>query len=457
MSGYLKRRIKTLSLGSSAALFVSAGALAALPPNPVLSLSGHTATNAYNSDTGNGVYGLSYGIDGGGATFNANGDLTGLADRAACGATNATCKILDGSGDGMLMYLVTDGAGKKHINQIVGTYTPTDGLFLDESFVEYNGGNVLSIPPTGSNVNSMANKYIIKDADELASAGSGFRLSAEWLRGDYQKTQPSAYEGANANGDDDDDDVNGGGDNVNLDTIVDMNIGHVQSFHMDGTVSQDGAPEIGVIDIQAGTNADNTAADAEDAQAMGQFHTRNQGGNAYFTTNPGIGTLNYNLGSPTITLGTGTLKFGAADGASVTFIHQAGFGFNGSADEDYTVDHSELRDFSYIRAWRTAALPSSNVGTFQDPMRGIYASASLTDGGSLTATSQKGVNEVYVSAPVIGTNTAHAPDFNGVLVTVTANDIMSAGTGGEFTATGEINSTDDLALLFSQIFGISAY
>jgi hypothetical protein len=34
---------------------------------------------------------------------------------------------------------------------------------------------------------------------------------------------------------------------------------------------------------------------------------------------------------------------------------------------------------------------------------------------------------------------------------------MSAGTGGEFTATGEINSTDDLASLFSQIFGVSAY
>jgi hypothetical protein len=457
MSGYLKRRIKTLSLGSSAALFVSAGAMAALPQNPILTLSGHTATNAYNSDTQNGVYGLSYGIDGGGATFNANGDLTGLADRATCGATNATCKILDGSGDGMLMYLVTDGSGKKHINQIVGTYTPTDGLFLGESFVEYNGGNGLSIPPNGENINSMANKYIIKDADELASAGSGFRLSAEWLRGDYQKTQPNAFQGANEDGSGEDDGADGGGNNINLDTIVDMNIGHVQSFHLDGTVNQDGGPEDAVIDIQSGTNADNTATDAEDAQAMGQFHTRNQGGNTYQTTNTNIGNLDYHLGSPTVTLGTGTLKFGAADGASVTFIHQAGFGFNGSADEDYTVDHSELRDFSYIRAWRTTGLPSSNVGTFQDPMRGVYASASLTDGSSLTATSQKGVNEMYIAAPVAGTNAVHAPDFNGVLVTVTANDIMSAGTGGEFTATGEINSTDDLASLFSQIFGVSAY
>jgi hypothetical protein len=234
-----------------------------------------------------------------------------------------------------------------------------------------------------------------------------------------------------------------------------MNIGHVQSFHLDGTVDQDGGPEDAVIDIQAGTNADNTATDAEDAQAMGQFHTRNQGGNTYFSTNTNIGNLNYHLGSPTVTLGTGTLKFGAVDGASVTFIHQAGFGFNGSADEDYTVDHPDQRDFSYIRAWRTAGLPSSFVGTFQDPMRGIYASASLTDGGSLTATSQKGVNEMYIGAPVPGTNTAHAPDFNGVLVTVSANDIMAAGAGGEFTATGQYNSTDQLVSIFNQIFGIA--
>ena len=172
MRGHLSRRtIKSLTLVSSAALFVSANAMAALPPNPILTLSGHTATNAYDSDSQNGVYGLSYAIDGGGATFNANGDLTGLAARATCGSTNPTCKVLDGSGDGMLMYMVTDGAGKKHINQIVGTNTLDDGLFLGESFVEYNGGGILSIPPVGVSVNSMASKYIIKDAAELATAG----------------------------------------------------------------------------------------------------------------------------------------------------------------------------------------------------------------------------------------------------------------------------------------------
>ena len=132
-----KINTKLMALGSVALFVTATAAMAGVPANPVLGLSGHTATNAYDGDTGAGVYGLSYGIDGGGATFNANGDLTGLADRATCGATNATCKILDGSGDGMLMYLVTDGSGKKHINQVVGQSDNVNGLFLGELFVEY--------------------------------------------------------------------------------------------------------------------------------------------------------------------------------------------------------------------------------------------------------------------------------------------------------------------------------
>jgi hypothetical protein len=430
--------------------------MAGVPANPILGLSGHTATNAYDGDTGYGVYGLSYGIDGGGATFNANGDLTGLADRATCGATNATCKILDGSGDGMLMYLVTDGSGKKHINQIVGSNTSDAGLFLGELFVEYNGGGALT---GGVNIDSMASKYIMKDADELASAGSGFSLSAEWLRGDYQQTQPSGFQQSNANGAGAAGVPNGAGNGRDLDAVIDMNIGGVVTFHADGVTSENGGVNQAgmVVDIQSGTTADNTAADAEDAQAMGVFHTRLQGGSGpYTTTNTNIGNLNYGLGSPTIALGTGTLQFGANDGASVTYLHQVGFGFNGNADEDYTVDHPEDRDFSYLRISRTVGYPSQAVGTFQDPMNGVYAAASTTDGASITATSQLGAAPMYL-AGTAASNTVHAPDYNSSLNTATANDIFAAGTGGEFTSTGASDhDTDDLQAAWSAIFGTSA-
>ena len=358
----------------------------------------------------------------------------------------------------MLMYLVTDGSGKKHINQIVGSNTSDAGLFLGELFVEYNGGGALT---GGVNIDSMASKYIMKDADELASAGSGFRLSAEWLRGDYQQTQPSGFQQANANAAGGTGVPNGAGNGRDLDTVIDMNIGGVVSFHADGLTTENGNTNNAgmLVDIQSGTNADNTAADAEDAQAMGVFHTRIQGGSApYLTTNTNIGNTDYGLGSPTVTLGTGVLAFGASDGASVTYMHQVGFGFNGTPDEDYTVDHPELRDFSYIRAWRTAGLPTSALGQFQDPMNGVYASASSTDGSSLTATSQLGSTPMYIAGAATTTNnTIHAADYNSVLNTATANDIFAAGTGGEFVGTGASNhDTDDIQAAWSAIFGVSA-
>jgi hypothetical protein len=450
--------MKVMALGSATLFVTASAAMAGVPSNPILGLNGHTATNAYDTGTGYGVYGLSFSIDGGGATFDANGDLTGLADRAACGATNATCKIMDGSGDGMLMYLVTDGSGKKHINQIVGSNTSDAGLFLGELFVEYNGGGALA---GGVNIDSMASKYIMKDAAELASAGSGFRLSAEWLRGDYQQTQPSGFQQSNATGAGAAGVPGGAGNGRDLDTVIDMNIGGVVSFHADGITSENGGiNQAGmVVDIQSGTNADNTAADAEDAQAMGVFHTRIQGGNApYLTTNTNIGNTDYGLGSPTITLGTGVLAFSASDGASVTYLHQVGFGFNGSPDEDYTIDHPELRDFSYIRAWRTAGVPSTAIGTFQDPMNGVYAAASTSDGATIAATSQLGSTPMYLTgAGITAGNTAHAPDYDSVLNTSTANDIFAAGTGGEFVGTGASNhDTDDIQAAWLAIFGVAA-
>jgi hypothetical protein len=300
----------------------------------------------------------------------------------------------------------------------------------------------------------------MKDADELASAGSGFRLAAEWLRGDYQQTQPSGMQQSNANGAGAAGVPNGAGNGRDLDTVIDMNIGGVVSFHADGVVGENAnINQAGmVIDIQSGTNADNTQADAEDAQAMGVFHVRNQGGNnPYTSTNTNIGNTNYGLGSPTIVLGTGTLAFGATDGAAVTYLHQVGFGFNGNADEDYTVDHPELRDFSYVRASRTAGLPSAAIGTFSDPMNGVYASASTSDGGSIVATSQMGSDPLYNPAPVAASNTIHAPDYNSVLNTATANDIFAAGSGGEFVGTGASNhDTDDIQAAWLAIFGVSA-
>jgi hypothetical protein len=445
-----------MALGSVALFVTASAAMAGVPANPILGLNGHTAANAYDADTGFGVYGLSYGIDGGGATFNANGDLTGLADRAACGATNATCKILDGSGDGMLMYLVTDAAGKRHINQIVGSNTSDGGLFLGELFVEYNGGGALA---GGVSIDSMASKYVMADATELASAGSGFRLSAEWLRGDYQQTQPSGMQQSNATGAGATGFPAGAGSGRDLDTVIDMNVGGVVSFHADGITSENGGiNQAGmVVDIQSGTTADNTAADAEDAQAMGVFHTRIQGGNnPYTTTNTNIGNTDYRLGSPTIVMGTGTLAFGANDGASVTYLHQVGFGFNGSPDEDYTVDHPELRDFSYIRAWRTDGVPSTAIGTFQDPMNGVYAASSTTDGASIVATSQLDSTPMYL-AGTTASNTVHAPDYDSALNTATANDIFAAGTGGEFVGTGASDhDTEDLQAAWLAIFGVSA-
>jgi hypothetical protein len=141
----------------------------------------------------------------------------------------------------------------------------------------------------------------------------------------------------------------------------------------------------------------------------------------------------------------------------VTYLHQVGFGFNGNADEDYTVDHPELRDFSYVRASRTAGLPSSAIGTFQDPMNGVYASASTSDGGYLVATSQMNSTPLYGPAPVAASNTIHAPDYNSVLNTATANDIFAAGNGGEFVGTGASNhDTDDIQAAWSAIFGVSA-
>jgi hypothetical protein len=423
--------IRVLTMGS-AALFITAPVLAAAPANPILGLNGHTATNAYDSDTGAGVYGLSFGIDGGGATFNANGDLTGLADRTTCGATNTTCKILDGSGDGMLMYLVTDGSGKKHIDQIVGQSDNVNGLFLGELFVEYNGGGTIA---GGTNTDSMASKYVMKDVAELASAGSGFRLSAEWLRGDYQQIQPSSFTAAaGANG----------GAGRDLDAVIDMNIGGVVTFHADGVNSENGGVNQAgmVVDIQSGTTADNTDADAEVAQAIGVFHTRLQGGSApYTSSNTDIGNTDYRLGSPTVTLGTSTLAFAANDGASATYIHQTGFGFSGQSSESQSIDHSELRDFSFLKINKTTGFPSTAIGTFQDPENGVYLTT-----GVLTATSQSGVAEMYEPTTALS-NTAHPTDFTANLATTGANDADTAGAGGEFTA------TSDLINAWNTVFG----
>jgi hypothetical protein len=323
----------------------------------------------------------------------------------------------------------------------------------------------------------MASKYIMKDTAELASAGSGFSLSAEWLRGDYQQIQPSSFTASTT--------ANGGAGR-DLDAVIDMNIGGTVSFHGEGLTTENGGLNNAgfLVDITAGTNSNNTtqvdsngntfaqaqvlnpsltlaeyAADvAEQQQAMGVFHMRSQGGSApYTSSNTNIGNSNYGLGSPTVTIGTGVLAFAATDGANVTYLHQAGFGFNGTADDGYTTDHAELRDFSYIRATKTNGIPGTGIGTFADPMNGQLAAGSVSDGAYIVATSQQDSTPLVVTGTVALQNTTHAADYNSVLTAVGQNDIFTTGAGGEFVGTGASNhDTDDLQAAWLAIFGVSA-
>ncbi len=412
------QRLQMLTMGS-VALIVSGGAIAGAPTSPVTSLSAHSALNYAISQTP--------GIAGAG-NYDSNGDL--LTAGLTCGnGGTVTCTVMDGTGDGMIQYKVTDNtntaAPKSHIELVVGQMYD-GGLFLSDTFVNYGGGTSL---------NSMANKLVIEDQTELAAAGTGFSLTSEWLRGSYQTFQPSATFNALTN-------TSG----ALMDSIVDMNIGGVETFHAEG---QNGASDsqgdwnqgnAELIDIQSGTTAANTSSNAADAAAMGVFHTRNQGGAA-------LGTYNYEPGANTIVLGGQTLALGPIDGVAATYIHQdqAGMGFNGSPTDSYATDDPTLRDFAYVKFVQVdvTGFPPVDIGKPQDPMLGQPQQVA-----SLTTTSQVGVNGALGGLVFPTNNNVREPDFNGVGAAVGVND-PSTYTNGEFLTSNVTN----IQAAWSTIFG----
>ncbi len=419
-----KLNLHMLTMGS-VALIVSGGAMAGAPTSPVTSLSTHTALNYAISQTP--------GIAGAG-NYDSNGDL--LTGGLSCGnGGTVTCTVMDGTGDGMIQYKVTDNsntaAPKTHIELVVGQMYD-GGLFLSDTFVRYNGGQSL---------NSMANKLVIADPTELAAAGTGFSLTTEWLRGDYQTFQPTAGNNAIGNGNTA---QSGGAPGTRMDSIVDMNIGGVETFHADGQVGENGDFSIGgTVDITAGTTVANTASGAGDAAAMGVFHMRSQGG-----TSATAGAIDYQPGASTVVLGGQTLALGANDGVSATYIHQdqAGMGFNGSPTDSYATDDPTLRDFAYVNVTTFSAaggFPPVNIGQPQDPMNGIPVQTA-----SLQTTSQRNVAAVLGGAVTAVNNTLHGPDFNGAGAAVGVND-PSTYTNGEFLQ----SNVTDIQTAWTTIFG----
>jgi hypothetical protein len=405
-----KHTFTTLTMGS-AALIVSGAAMAAAPTSPVTSLSAHSALNYAISQTA--------GIANPG-NYDTNGDL--LTGGLTCGnGGTITCTEMDGTGDGMIQYKVTDNSNtaspKSHVELVVGQMYD-GGLFLSDTFVRYNGGVSL---------NSMASKLVIKDQTELAAADTGFRVDAEWLRGDYQTFQPEAFNNALANA-----------PVTRMDSIVDMNIGGVETFHAEGQVGENGDFSIGgLVDIQANTTAANTAAGAP------VFHMRSQGG-----TSATAGAIDYQPGANTISLGGQTLAFGANDGVSATYIRQAMPGFNST--DNYTsgnpVDDPTLRDFAYVKFTQFSAgggFPPINIGQPNDPMNGIPVQVA-----SLTTTSQSGAVAVLGGAVTAANNAIHAPDFNGVGAGAGLND-PGTQTNGTFLSSEVTN----IQSAWSTIFG----
>lgn len=398
----------TLTMGS-VALIMSAGAMAAAPSSPSSSLAAH-------SD-------LSYAIDNTGGLQFTNGVLSG-ATSAVCSQAGVTCTAMDGSGtDGLIQYLVhdstaTDPKMANHIEMIVGT-ADDDGLFLSDTFVNYGGA---------TSQNSMANKMVIADPNSydtntLAVLSTvpqdGFVMTAEWLRGDYQTHQPTAYDSAVVNA-----------PGTDMDTMVHMVIGGVQSFDANGMGGENGDFNLGTVDIQQGTNASNTSTDATDAQAMGVFHVLNTGGveqGADFS----IGT------SPvTVSLGGNTTVIPADGGVSATYIGQQGFGFNGSGAENFQTDHPEDRNFAYVNIHNLGdeGIPSLALGNVSDPMVGEQASI-----GHLVDTSQIDESGAAVASVYEATTTANATaaqtgmDNQNLSASVGETNFASTGQAGNFT------------------------
>jgi len=428
----MRKQYQILTMGS-VALIVSAGAMAAAPSAPVSSLASHTD--------------LSYAIDNTGGLQFTNGVLSSATSNA-CSASGITCTPMDGSGtEGMVQYLVHDAnTGQNHIEMIVGTNDPTvggDGLFLSDTFVNYGGATAL---------NSMANKMVIADptsynhltlaVDSSATVPQdGFVLASEWLRGDYQTFQPNGTTNATGN-------VAG----TRMDSMVDMTLGGVQSFHAEGQSGENGDFSIGgLVDIQQGTNAGNTASNADDAQAMGVFHFISQGG-----TNAAAGAINYGVGTLpiTVSLGGNTLTIPANGGVTATYINQQGFGMAGNESDNYATD-PQNQDFAYINLHAISptaggGFPGIALGTPTNPENGELASVGhLVDTSQITEAGSQ-VASIY-EATTTAQNTAPETGMTSSQVNADVGDTNFATTGqaGDFTAT---NATA-IQSAWSSIFG----
>lgn len=439
----MSKQFQILTMGS-VALIVSAGAMAAAPSSPVSALSGHTD--------------LSYAIDNTGGLAFTNGVLSS-ATSSVCSQAGVTCTAMDGSGtEGMIQYLVhdsnaTDPKMANHIEMIVGTNDDAvggDGLFLSDTFVNYGGA---------TSQNSMANKMVIADPTSYDHTSlallstvptNGFELTSEWLRGDYQTFQPNAYNNAVA--------PNGGTSGATLtrmDSIVDMTIGGTQTFHAEGQGGENGDFSIGgLVDIQQGTNASNTAAGAGDAAAMGVFHTITQGG-----TSATAGPINYSIGGTpvTVSLGGNTLTIPANGGVTATYIGQDGttMGFNGSSTDNYTTDDPTKRQFAYINIHAISptaggGFPGIALGAPQDPEIGELASvghlvdtSQITEAGSAVAS----VYEATTAANKAGAQTGM--DSENLSASAGETNFDATGQAGSFTAA---NATA-IQNAWSSIFG----
>jgi len=441
----LKTSIKAALATGAATLIVSGGAMAAAVP--LTQLSAHSATNP-NTATA-----LEFTVNNGaffaGATFDANGNLdAGAANQAliqatsTCAATNVTCTLLDGSGDGMLQYLVKNTTnGKTFINLLVGQKGYDDGdangVFFNETYVTYNGNSPYS-------ANSMANRAIIKDGLAVANAEGGMTLGFEWLRGAFQTLTNSFTLAVGTNG------VSGGnagGQAVRMDGITDQLINGVQAFHYEGMSEENGAPGANgaansiayglTIDMGgAGTQVANAA----DAQAMGVFAYEATGGTL-------VGGVNYQPNATTITLGTNSISTSttAGNGARAVYVGQQMSGFNGSQTDSYATDDRTKRDFGYVRYTTTAGAPSNATGSFTDTQLGVGTTLQ-----SIAMTSQFGTNSV-VTGTTAPSNTVRETDYLGTAPNgANVNDFTTAGAGGEF-----VNSAG-LLTSWTSLFGGSA-
>lgn len=437
----IKTMMKAALAAGAASLIVSGGAMAAAVP--LTTLSAHAVTNPNTATP------LDYTInDAGfqaGATFDANGNLqindALVQATAMCSSTDVTCTLLDGSGDGMMQYLVKNTSnGKSFVELINGSSTVDDGKFFNETFVTYNGNSP-------SEANSVASKSIIQDTLAVANLEGGFNLSSEWLRGAFQ-TATTSFTNANTSPTSGVSQGNAGGRAIRMDAITSQVINGVVAFTYTGMSEENGAPGgtgaantvAGDVTIEVGTNAGNTLANLADAQSVGVFAYRSTGGQL-------DGIIDYTpTQSQTITLGTSSINTGTlGSGLRAMYVGQQMTGFNGSQTDSYTTDDRTKREFGYIRYTTTAGMPSTATGSWTDTQLGVgitLASISMSSQGGATA---------QVTGTTAASNTLRETDYL-VSQVGAGSTAYGVGAGGE----GTFTNSAGLLSQWSALFGVSA-